>query len=409
MNDMKVKYIDNDITKGLKYDWKAIKKQLEKLDIPPDYYSPVTCPLDLNQWFEMLSERAVGKTTGFLLLGLIMYNMYETVTIYTRSTKEQITPKNTNSLFSVILDNKYIEKITDGVYNSVYYNSRKWYLCYADDSGIVSIDSKYFCRMVSIDEAGNLKSSFNEPRGDLILFDEFIPINPRLCRMNEFVEFVDLISTIFRMRESGKIIMLANVIDKYNQYFHDLEIFETISEMQTGDKTSFRTDRGTKIYIEIIGTPQTYKKKKRKWVKLFAGFGKKELSAITGEATWSVKNYQHIPIEEREENTSEILFNKVYISHNSKMLRLDIVNNVSLGICIYCHWASKTYNDSIILSKDNINDSRIIYGIGTTDMNIYKFILNMLKKHKIYFASNDCGCLFEKYMNVCGINPTLYL
>ena len=392
----KIEYINNDPQKGIKYDWKAVRKRLKALGIPKGFYNPATAPLDLVQWFVELSERATGKTTGWLLAGLTLFEMYGTVTMYIRQTKDMVAPKNASSLFNVVVENHYIEKITDNKYNNVYYRARKWYLCKVDEETgeIVEKDPDYFCRMVSLDEATNLKSSCNEPLGDLVIFDEFIS---NRSANNEFVVLVDVISTIFRLRESGKIVMIANTIDKYNQYFFDLEIFERIATMDISDSCTHVTDRGTRIYIEFVGPPKMYRKKKARWTRLFAGFGKPELASITGEATWAVKCYAHIPDIEKEEDTPETLFRNIYIKHNEKLARLDIMRHPVLGVCIYAHWATTTHPDSIIFTNTEIYDPRCIYGLPR-DTTAGKFINDAIDKHRIYYQANDVGAFIENYI-----------
>lgn len=399
-----MKFIGDKQERGLLYDWKKIRKAMKALGIPSIYYNPVTAPLDLCAWFVELSERATGKTTGWLLLGMVMSWLYGTVTLYVRNVKDMIAPKHSSSLFNVIIENHYIEKITDGMYNNVSYKAKKWYFAYIDpDTGeTVRKSENYFCRMIAVDESALLKSSLNEPYGDLILFDEFI--TTRYTSQNEFVNFVDIISTAFRLRECGKIVLLANTIDKYHQYFHDLEIFERISELQISESCTHTTDKGTKIYIELIGSPKQYRTKKKKWVELFAGFKKPELSAITGEALWAVKNYQHIPDEDTfdsEEPMTNILYNKIYLFHNNKYVRFDIVHHKELGTCVYVHWATKTYPDSVIITRDNYTDPRYIYGFPT-NITVTKFLRTYYALNKIYYASNDVGSFVDGYLKLCG-------
>lgn len=398
---MKRKFINNDPQRGIEYDWKLIRKKLKNLGIPTSFYNPATAPLDSAQWFVELSERATGKTTGWLLCGMVMHEEYGTVTMYVRQRKDMIAPKNASSMFSVIVENGYIQKITNDRYNNVFYKSKKWYFCKVDDDGeIVEKAPDYFCRMVSIDEATNLKSSCNEPYGDLVLFDEFIS---RFTPSNEFVTFVDVVSTIFRLRECGKIVLLANTIDKYNMYFHDLEIFERIATMETSDNCIHTTDKGTKIYIEFIGPPKVYKSKKARWTKLFAGFKKPELASVTGEATWAVRCYQHIPDIEHpdtDEDTPRVIFRNFYIYHKNKYVRLDVVYHPINKLCIYAHWATKVHDDSIIFTLEDMYDERYIYGFAPASPGA-KMIRKLIDRHKIYFSANDVGAFVENYIIEC--------
>lgn len=394
----KIEYINNDPQRGIKYDWKAVRKELKALGIPKEFYNPATAPLALDQWFVEMSERTVGKTTGWLLAGLILFEMYGTVTMYIRQVKDMIAPKNSSSLFNVVVENRYIEKITNNKYNNIYYRARKWYLCKVDEETgeILEKCPDYCCRMVSLDESLNLKSSCNEPTGDLVIFDEFISKKYKTAS-DEFVSLVDVISTIFRLRECGKIVLLANTIDKYSQYLFDLEIFERVAPMDTGDNCTHVTNRGTRIYIEIVGPPKTYRKKKAKWTRLFAGFGKPELASITGEATWAVKCYQHIPEIEREEDTPETLYRNIYIMNNEKLVRLDIMKHPVLGICIYAHWATTTHPDSIIFTTAARFDPRYIYGLPHNNT-AGKFINNAIAEQRVYYQANDVGAFIENYI-----------
>ena len=66
-----IKYIDNDISKGILIDWKKVKKEFKKLNIPNFVHSPIDYNFNKNAYFIELSERSVGKTTNWLLLGII--------------------------------------------------------------------------------------------------------------------------------------------------------------------------------------------------------------------------------------------------------------------------------------------------------------------------------------------------
>jgi hypothetical protein len=394
-----MKYINNNPDLGIAYDWAKIRRELKKLAVPKEYYNPATAPLDSCQWYVLLSERATGKTTNLLLMGLVMYKLYGTVTIYCRNRSTMVAPKHTASLYNVIIDNHYIEKLTDGEYNSITYYRRRWYLSHIDEDGNMDKrDPNACCHVIAVNESADLKSSCNEPRGDLFIFDEFIMPSSLLQPAYEFVTLCDVISTVFRLRESGKVFLLANTIDKYNQYFHDLEIADAIEEMQVSQNKSYVTDGGTKIYIEIIGSPKQYRTKKTRWNQLFMGFKKPELASITGNATWAVRNYQHIPDDGEH---VDVLYNKIYISHNAKLIRIDIVRHPILGQCLYLHWATRTYPDSIILTLENLYDARYLYktGDGST---ICKLLERARRTGRIYYAANDVGRFYENYIERCA-------
>ena len=111
---MKVEYYENDKKKGIKYDFPLIKKEFKKLKIPKEVYNPLSIPMEWSKFNVLLSPRSKGKTTNILLMGLIFNKLYGTVLQYIRSSYDMITPSKAGSLFSVIQQNGYIEKLTGG-------------------------------------------------------------------------------------------------------------------------------------------------------------------------------------------------------------------------------------------------------------------------------------------------------
>lgn len=397
-------YINNDPSLGIEYDYDAVRDLYKSLGCPRQYYNPCTAPIGKAAWLVEISTRATGKTTNWLLWGLCMYWLYGTVTQYVRKQRDMIAPKNASGMFDVIIREGYIEKITGGEFNNILYKAKKWYLAYTDEEGnIVKKDLRHCIYMMSLDDADQLKSSYNAPTGDIILYDEFIAANDEnriRQKADEFVRFCDLAKTIFRDRVSGRLILCANTIDKENQYFHELEIYDRLSEMQQGDNCLHTTDKGTQIYIEIVGQPQVLKATKRLFNKFFLGFKNPRLGSITGETTWAVRNVQHIPELEYNENL-EVLTH-FYVYHNLKYIRLDLVKHSTLGVCVYCHWATRCYPDSIIFSVEDQTDPRYIYGFNN-DYKVVKLLMKLMKRHRFYFASNDVGSFLDTYLVASGL------
>ena len=136
-----VKYIDNNPEKGIKYDWKAITRQLKKLKMPPGVYNPADYPFESGcHYYVAMSERGVGKSTQWLLIGLIMFWMYGTHTVYVRQFRDMIAPKNTRDMFGLINAAGYIDTLTNGQYNCAVYKAKRWYLANINDDG--DIDKK---------------------------------------------------------------------------------------------------------------------------------------------------------------------------------------------------------------------------------------------------------------------------
>lgn len=391
----KIPYINGDPKKGVKIDWALVRREYKKLGVPPDFFDPCGMPFERCKYNVIFSMRSVGKTTELLLVGLILWRLYGIQTQYIRQFESMIMPKVTKDLMTVIGDDQtygYITKITDGDYNGVVYKSRRWYLCnYDEDGKLTDMCNEHFMFMCSIDKADTLKSGYNAPLGDFIVFDEFIS---RVYPPDEFVVFCDLVKTIIRDRESPVITLLANTIDRESPWYHELEIYEIVRDMQQGDHLEVTTDLGTKIYVEYVSPGIKKKGVLQKLNTLFYGFKNKRLGSITGE-DWAIKPKPHIPKPVDGEVLHFVIQNLYVMSHN-RYVKLDIVEHPVLGLCCYVHWATKTYEDSIILTTEHITDPRYRYGLGPRKLQV--LLMKLITSNKFYYASDDVASFLSTYV-----------
>ena len=156
-----MKYIDNDKKNGIEYDYKKIAKEYKKIVKDKDYQFPVRLPWGKVSTMIMMSERSIGKTTNFLIWGLLMWKEYGTIIHYVRTSYRSIESRALKDLFSTIIEHDYISKITDGEYNNVYYYGHRWYLTLTNEDGEIVKQSKHFMFCCSVDKATDLKSSYN--------------------------------------------------------------------------------------------------------------------------------------------------------------------------------------------------------------------------------------------------------
>lgn len=388
MPNQKIKYIDNDINKGIIVDWKHIFKLYKKLNCPKDVYNPCTLPIGKAKYSVLLSERKTGKTTNLLLLGMLLYLEYGIVTQYIRATENMVQRRNTAELFTTIIKFGYIEKMTNGQYNNVYYFARKWYFCKTDESGeVLEQDPNHFMFCLAVELNETYKSSYNCPTGDFILYDEFIR---KTYRMNEFVDFIDLLSTIIRDRLTANIVLIANTIDRHSEYFNELEIYDDIQLIEVGQREIIETELGTKIYVELIADLHD-KKEKSIYNTLYFGFKNPKINAVRG-GEWAVNNYPHI------QKGFETIQRGIYIEYHGRLLALDIVKYEDVGVYINVHTAYRTYDDSIIYTLQEPKDKRYRYYMGT-GTKLDRFIVKMVKAHKIRFQNNACGTMFFNHFN----------
>lgn len=392
---MKIKYIENNKNNGIEYDYKFIASEYKKLIKDNDYRFPIRLPWGKVSTMVMMSERSIGKTTNFLLWGLIMYKHYGTIIHYVRTSYRSIEPRALKDLFNTIIEFDYISELTDGEYNNVMYYGNRWYMTYTDDAGEVIRQSPHFMFCCSIDKAGDLKSSYQCARGDLILFDEFIG---KFYRTDEFVDFLDLTKTIIRDRFSATFVFLANVIDIESQWYEELECRDLVYTMSIGERQFYETSKGQQNYIEIMNNTSIEKRElKQAHNSRYYGYKNSKLNAITGQG-WALACYPMIPRFDEETETTKIDYR--YIQHNGRVVRLELSYNNEIGLFVKCIPATKTLHDgTIIFTLGEITSSRTRYGLGYTNRD--RMFFDLYRRNKWYYNRNSTGAFCTNYINLC--------
>lgn len=407
----KIKYINNNKQQGMLYDWTKVIKMYRSLKCPEGFFDPTGLPLNRAKYNIVYSARGGGKTINVQLFGMCLNALYGAKSVYVRSRALQIAPKNVSNMMNVIKEYGYISKITEGTWNSCILDKRHWYYCNVDDNGqIVERSADWFMFMANIEEAGNLKSGWNEPKADFIIFDEFIPVDFNYLD-DEFPRFCDLLSTICRQRLSPVVIMLSNNTDKESLYFHEFEISDEVKKMKLGDSFEFDVvnktdpDRKTPCFIQWFNPDisELQKTVRSKVNALFFAFNNPRLGAITND-DWQIKPHQHFPPRDSEngEKKVEELINNIFVFHHNHYIRLLVVLHPTLGICCYVHNFNPKYlrENSIILTLEDRYDNRYQYKLGQG--NLRRFLQYLSVENRIYYATNDVASFFMSYLAECN-------
>ena len=391
-----IKWIKDRESLGPVYDWQKIKINFSKLKIPRGVFNPLTAPIDKASILCYVSKRSKGKTTNWLLFGLVMYLMYGTNICYVRTDKAMIKPSIVNEIFNTIKtynNGKYIRDMTGGRYNNIYYHWGKCYLCHIDEESGKrdDTDSKPFFYFLSIDQHIDYKSGLNIPLGDLIILDEFIE---KHSYMDDFPSFWDLFKTIQRDRQSPKIIMLANTTDPNNMWFKELLISKEAKSIKPGEHKLVNVN-GTPIYLEYIDITLTSTIKET--VSLFFGFAKgnpRMAHLVETEAAWTFNPVPHIVMEEDDkylDRTLRIQANEL------ESIQIDLVAKKDGRIVVYAHPCTQHYDDSIFLTLADVNKANEIWGLGLYN-NYCKYIWELYRRNLWYFSDNETGALIDNYV-----------
>lgn len=388
----KLKYINNDPTCGIKYNWKKILKVYKALGIPPEYDYTEIVPFDNDslKWYNLNSERSVGKTTNLLLIGMVMNKLYGTQIQLVRHHIAKASYYR--ELFNTIVNyhaGQYILSLTDGKYNAVKYYQKRFYYIRVEDGKEVDKCETPFCVSLAAEDCYALCSTYEAPRGDLIILDECF--NDRNTA-DEFVRFVHLHKTIVRERMSDKIFILGNTLDVNNIWYRQMMIQNEVRKLKRGQSKIVTTPQGMPIYIHFLENRAP--EKRRLFNTAHYGFDNPELNAIVGNGEWNVKMYpQTCELRDRKMLVRGIYFNY----HDDLFLEAAIIECES-GKYLEVHPAnseSARRGDLQYVLSLPIARNQLYFGQDSISQVVKKFV----SRKRIVFADNETGDLFEKFMS----------
>lgn len=388
----KIKYINNDPNNGIKYNWKKIIAEYKKLGIPPEYDYTEIVPFDNEnlKWYNLNSERSVGKTTNLLLIGMVMNRMYGTQIQLVRHHIAKASYYK--ELFNTIVNYKmgsYIRQLTNDKYNSVKYYQKRFYYVDIQDGKEVAKAEAPFCVSLAAEDCYALCSTYEAPRGDLIILDEcFNDKN----RPEEFVRFVHLHKTIVRERISDKIFILGNVLDVNNIWYRQMTIQNEVRKLKSGESKIVYTSQGMPIYIHFLENRAP--ERRRKFNKLHYGWDNPELNAIVGNGEWNVKMYpQTCELKDRK-----MIVRGIYFSYHDDLFLEGSFIQTESGKYFEVHPARResAKRGNLVFTLDMpIEPNQVYFGNDGMSRTIKKFIL----ARRIVFSDNETGDLFDKFMS----------
>lgn len=388
----KIKYINNDPTCGIKYNWKKILKVYKALGIPPEYDYTEIVPFDNDslKWYNLNSERSVGKTTNLLLIGMVMNKMYGTQIQLIRHHIAKASYYR--ELFNTIVNYKngqYILAITDSKYNAVKYWQKRFYYSRIDDGKEVDRAEEPFCVSLAAEDCYNLCSTYEAPRGDLIILDECF--NDKNTA-DEFVRFVHLHKTIVRERMSDKIFILGNVLDVNNIWYRQMMIQNEIRKLKRGESKIVTTPQGMPIYIHFLENRSPEKRKAFNFAHY--GFDNPELNAIVGNGEWNVKMYP----QTCELKNRRMLIRGIYFNYHDDLFLEGAFIQTDSGKYFEVHptrYESAAKGDIQYVLGLPTKPNQLYYGRDKISQTIRDFIM----RKRIVFADNETGDLFDKFMS----------
>ena len=397
-SSLKLKYIDGDETLGIDYDFNKIRKEFRALRTPSDVFDPTEVPWEKAPYIVEMSTRSTGKTTQFILWGLCCRKCYPGFqTGILRCREEQIMPKFISSLLDIIRqfeDGRYVPQLTDGEWNDLWYdkNQRGFRYCNRDDRGDVFEKEEDCCILLfDIPDWEAYKSGKVLPRLDLIIFDEFIK---EIYDEGSFEHLMQIISSVFRLRVSARMVMCANTIAPRSQWYRELEISREITKLKTGESTIVTASLGSPVYIHVFDKPSEKRRRVSSW---FFGFKNPSLATIRGDGEiWSYRHIQRIVSSPDDLKIMQC----IKLDAGDEFLGLDIVQTPDRGIVLNVHPVTKIRDTDMVLTNGEIWDRQHVKGRGPKRIDDLLAVLE--EKGKVYYSDAETESVYADYMNIAA-------
>lgn len=345
------------------------------------------------QYNIIFGERSNGKTYAVLKYILEDYINNGNQGALVRRWKEDFRGKRGQAMFDAFSVDGTISKLTNGEYTQVYAYAGKWYLAYPDDKTNKPVtDAQPFCLGFALSDMEHDKST-SYPKIHTIFFDEFLTRQYYLP--DEFVSFMNVVSTIVRQRDDVKIFMCGNTVNQYCPYFTEMGLTH-VKDMDKGTIEVYKYgDSRLKVAVEYADSIS----KKGKPSDVYFAFNNPKLQMITG-GTWELAMYPHLPLKY---TPKDVVFT-YFMRFNNEMLQCEIVCKDN-AYFTYIHRKTspmKDANKDVIFEFNDDPRPNHIRNMRRSSSKLAKKCGQFFADNKVFYQDNEVGEIVRNYMVQCA-------
>lgn len=355
------------------------------------YYSLKNILTKNAQYNIIFGERSNGKTYSVLKAGIENFANNAKQMAIIRRWQDDFRGKRASTMFDNLVNNNEIAKATNGEWTGVYYYASRWYFCRFENEKRI-VHEIPFAYSFAISAMEHDKST-SYPNITLVLFDEFLTRGMYLP--DEFVLFMNVLSTIIRERNDVKIFMCGNAVNQYSPYFAEMGLVH-IKQMNPGDIDVYEYgESGLRVAVEFADSPN-----KGKPSDLYFAFDNPKLSMITGTGgIWEIAVYPHCPVKF---TPKEIIFT-YFIRFSGELLQCEIVQHEKL-IFTFIHRKTtelKNPEKDLIYSPDYDPRPNWKRKITKPTTPLEKKIALFYITDKVFYQDNEIGEIVRNYLMWC--------
>ena len=352
------------------------------------------CPC--AQYYILIGQRSNGKT--FCVLEEFIdnwWNSKETMSNgIVRRWEEDFNKAKGAKIFENFVSNpergNIIASKTNNKYNSILWHNRAWWAVYVNEKGETErISPVPIAYAFAITQEGHYKSGAY-PRIKDILFDEMVS---RSYLVDEFISFMNLISTIVRLRDDIRIFMCGNTLSGYCPYFAEMGL-KNIRQMKQGDIDLYQMGKDGRMKIVVYMTDTIAKKGKPS--DIYFCFDNPELKMITGDSVWELAIYPHCPTKYRPCEIKMLYF----ILFDGECFQCEIIAKESDWFT-YIHRKTtpiKDEDNEIIFKQDHDYRANFRRKLTKPTDKLGKFIASFYAEDKVFYQDNEVGDMINQYL-----------
>ena len=342
------------------------------------YYSLAKIDKKNAHYSVIFGERSNGKTYAVLQKTIENWFRNNKQSAIVRRWQDDFKAKRGATMYAALDD--VVKKESHDMYDHVDYYGGRFYMAAwrVEESGERKSvrDEVPFAYAFALSAMEHDKST-SYPDITLILFDEFITRDSYLA--DEFMLFMNVISTIIRGRKDVRIYMLGNTVNKFCPYFAEMGLSH-VKDMEPGAIDLYNYgESDLLVAVERTGTSIHHKKESD----VYFAFNNPKLQMIT-HGSWEIDIYPHLNGHYR---SGDVVFN-YFIIWQDEILQADVIVD-DLSFYTYIHRKTTEIKNP---------DDDIIYQIDADKL------YNHFRTYKVFYQDNEVGEIVRNYLMWCDKN-----
>lgn len=367
------------------------------MDDKQEFYS-LDRIIETNAHYNIVfGQRSNGKTYAALEYCLKKYveSGYKSQFAIIRRFQLEIQGTRAQNFFSALVSNGVIEKLTGGEWTHIAYGGRQFFFAKMDNKLKKFVTMKTPCGYAFCLSDMEHDKSTSFPDVNTVVFDEFITRQYYLP--DEFVLFMNVLSTIIRNRRNVKIFMMGNTVDRNCIYFKEMGLHHTYEQAQgTIETYEFgEMNGGEKLKISVEYAAALKSKVNSN---VYFAFNNSSAVNMILNGAWEMAIYPHLSTDLRYER-KDVLF-IYFIEWGGEYLQCEVVQTGD-NFFTYIHRKTTPIQDpehDLIFSL-NHNERRnykrrLISSASMLDSRITWFFHN----DKVFYQDNEVGEVVRNYI-----------